>query len=160
MGWLLKDDTLNADHYGATLQHLRNVIKAKRPVMFSHRIILLHGNARPHSARTTHEKLQHYRWEFLLHLSYSPDLSPCDYYMFRPRETHKGPCFVILLWAHMFRKPSHCDITDSHRTSTYVLTDSRNCGMPVRTSMRHMPNNLIIRLRSTHSLPIQQTTLI
>ena len=74
--WLLKGITVRADHYGATLQHLRNAIKAKRPVMLSHRIILLHANARPHSARTTHEKLQHYQWEFLLHKSYSPDLPP------------------------------------------------------------------------------------
>jgi hypothetical protein len=66
-----------------------------------------------------------------------------------------------LLWAQMFRKQSHCDVNDSHRTSTYVvLTDSWNCGMPVWTSMRHIPDNLIIRLRGAHSLLIQQTTLI
>jgi len=47
-------------------------------------VLLLHDNARPHSAALTQEKLAQMYWTALEHSPYSPDLSPCDYHMFGP----------------------------------------------------------------------------
>ena len=47
-------------------------------------VILLHDNARPHTAAKTLEWLQKYTWEKLQHPAYSPDLAPSDYHLFGP----------------------------------------------------------------------------
>ena len=45
-------------------------------------IILLHDNARPHTANLMRDKLQRVGWETPQHPPYSPDLSPCDFHIF------------------------------------------------------------------------------
>ena len=45
-------------------------------------IILLHDNARPHTAAKTKEKIQDFRWELFDHPPYSPDLAPSDFLLF------------------------------------------------------------------------------
>ena len=46
--------------------------------------ILLHDNARPHTAALTQEKLDKIHCKTQQHPPYSPDLSPCDYRIFGP----------------------------------------------------------------------------
>ena len=54
-----------------------------RPVGYAIQdVLLLHDNARPHSAALTQEKLAEMYWTALEHPPCSPDLSPCDYHMF------------------------------------------------------------------------------
>ena len=60
------------------LRVLRSAIKSNRPEMLSDGIILLHDNARPHTANLVRDKLKKFGWETLHHPPYSPDLSPCD----------------------------------------------------------------------------------
>ena len=64
------------------LRVLRRAIKSKRPGMLSDVIILLHDNARPHTANIFRAILQIFGWEMLQHPPYSPDLSPCDSHIF------------------------------------------------------------------------------
>ena len=45
--------------------------------------ILLQDNARPHVATVTLQRLNKLGYEILLHLPYSPDLSPTDYHVFK-----------------------------------------------------------------------------
>ena len=45
-------------------------------------IILLHVNARPHTANLVRDKLQRFGWETLQNPPYSPDVSPCDFHIF------------------------------------------------------------------------------
>jgi len=45
-------------------------------------IILLHYNARPHTAAKTQEKIQDFYWELFNRPPYSPDLAPSDYFHF------------------------------------------------------------------------------
>ena len=45
--------------------------------------ILLQGNARPHVARPTLQKLNEFGYGTLPHPPYSPDLSPTDYHFFK-----------------------------------------------------------------------------
>ena len=47
------------------------------------KVILQHGNARPHVAKSVKTYLETLKWKFLPHPSYSPDIAPSDYYLFR-----------------------------------------------------------------------------
>eukprot|EP01133_Synstelium_polycarpum_P027808 gene27808-33623_t len=63
--------------------------KIRRPPYTAHfrkGILLLHDNARPHVADIVKEKLVELKWTVLPHPPYSPDISPCDYYLFRSLE--------------------------------------------------------------------------
>jgi histone-lysine N-methyltransferase SETMAR len=74
--FLTQGDTVNADRYCDTLSRLREAIRRKRPGLLRRGVVLLHDNARPHTANRTREFLQRYNWEILDHPPYSPDLAP------------------------------------------------------------------------------------
>ena len=63
------------------LRMVRRAIMSKRPGMLSDRILLLHDNARPHTANLVRDKLQRLSWQ-TLHPPYIPDLSPCAFQIF------------------------------------------------------------------------------
>jgi len=46
------------------------------------RILLLHDNPRPHTARATIEALETLKFEVLSHPRHSPDLAPSDFHSF------------------------------------------------------------------------------
>ena len=50
--------------------------------MLSSGIVLLHDNARPHTAARTAQLLQQFLWEVFAHPPYSPDLTLSDYHLF------------------------------------------------------------------------------
>ncbi len=63
--FLERGTTINAQRYQATLQNLRGAIKSKRPGMLSNGVILLHDNARPHTANAVQMTLSSFggkRW--------------------------------------------------------------------------------------------------
>jgi [histone H3]-lysine36 N-dimethyltransferase SETMAR len=74
--------TITADVYCETLNKLRRAIQNRRRGKLSSGVILLHDNARPHTAAKTQEKIQDFRWELFNHPPYSPDLAPSDYFLF------------------------------------------------------------------------------
>ncbi|GBO32761.1 hypothetical protein AVEN_133640-1 [Araneus ventricosus] len=59
--------TINAVTYGQTLRKLRRAIQNKRRGMLTERILLLHDNARPHTAAQTRALLDSFGWEVLDH---------------------------------------------------------------------------------------------
>ncbi|GFW94738.1 uncharacterized protein TNCV_4247781 [Trichonephila clavipes] len=63
----------------STLQKLLRAIQNKRRCMLSAGVVLLHDNARPHTANRTQELVTSFGWEQLDHPLYSPDLAPNDY---------------------------------------------------------------------------------
>ena len=59
------------------------------------RILLLHDNASPHTARATIEALEKLKFEVLSHPPYSPDLAPKDFHFFPPlKRDLKGTHFT------------------------------------------------------------------
>jgi histone-lysine N-methyltransferase SETMAR len=55
----------------------------KQPSLMNRgRPILLHDNAKPHTAEITKQLLQELSYDVLDHPPYSPDLSPTDYHLF------------------------------------------------------------------------------
>jgi histone-lysine N-methyltransferase SETMAR len=87
--------TINAEYYANLLQNdLHNALRRKRPGKLSKIPLLLHDNARPHTAKRTMETIETLGWQLLLHPAYSPDLAPCDFYLFpRMKEYLRGNHF-------------------------------------------------------------------
>ncbi|GBN85421.1 Mariner Mos1 transposase [Araneus ventricosus] len=81
---LERGTTINAQRYQATLQNVKRAINSKWIGMLSNSVILLHDNARPHTANAGKTSLQQFQRETLEHPPYSPDLSPCDFHVFGP----------------------------------------------------------------------------
>lgn len=73
--------TVTAALYCTQLARLHTAMEQKRPE--KDKVLLLHDNARPHTAKITRQKLEELGWSVLPHPPYSPDLAPSDYYLFR-----------------------------------------------------------------------------
>ena len=74
--------TITSSVYCKTLTKLRRAIQNQRRGMLKSGIVLLHDNARPHTAAKTKETVQNFKWETFDHPPYSPDLAPSDYHLF------------------------------------------------------------------------------
>jgi hypothetical protein len=61
---------------------LHRAIQNTRRGMLTSSVVLLHDNARPHTAARFRPLLEHFNWELFEHLPYSPDLAPSDYDLF------------------------------------------------------------------------------
>jgi histone-lysine N-methyltransferase SETMAR len=81
--WEVLDDkvTVNAALYTQQLDRLAAAVAENRPD--KKKIMLLHDNARPHTAKLTQAKIKGLGWEVLAHPLYSPDLALSDYHLFR-----------------------------------------------------------------------------
>jgi hypothetical protein len=53
-------------------------------------VLLHHDNARPHTARATQGRIQELHSKLLEHPTYSPDLVPNQFHMFRPLKNYLG----------------------------------------------------------------------
>ena len=84
---VLLDRQLTTDEVANHLQiigRLKPEIQSKCREQLPKCIVLLHDNARPHSAAHTVETLQKLNFEVLAHPLYSPDLAPSEYHLFGP----------------------------------------------------------------------------
>lgn len=91
-----RGSTINSARYSEMLiDRLKPAIRSKRRGLLSKGVVLLHDNARPHTAAHTVETLQKLKFEVLAHPPYSPDLAPSDYHLFGPlKETLRGRRFT------------------------------------------------------------------
>ena len=77
--------TVTSATYCDMLQReLKPAIRSKRRGKLSKEILLLHGNARPHTAAHTLETHKQLKWEAMEHPPYSRDLAPSDFHLFGP----------------------------------------------------------------------------
>jgi [histone H3]-lysine36 N-dimethyltransferase SETMAR len=85
--------TVNADHYIEALKSLKTHIARKRK-HYVRNWILHHDNARPHTAARVLEFLAKNKVAVMKHPPYSPDLAPCDFWMFpKLKEVLRGRKF-------------------------------------------------------------------
>jgi len=68
--------TANASSYCSLLGRLKTAIRTKRKGLLTQGVILIHDNARPHTARLTLKTVEQLWLEVLPHPPYSPDLVP------------------------------------------------------------------------------------
>ncbi|CAI6344606.1 unnamed protein product [Macrosiphum euphorbiae] len=87
--------TVNQTYYKEVLIKLREKIRKKRPDQFQNRSWLLHhDNAPAHSALSIREFLADKQIPVVPHPPYSPDLAPCDFFLFPKIKTDlKGQRF-------------------------------------------------------------------
>ena len=66
-----------------SLDQLKVALNEKCPELVNRKCIIIHqGNVRPHVSLMTRQKLLQLGWEVLIHLPYSPDISPLDFHLF------------------------------------------------------------------------------
>ncbi len=63
--YLLKGTTINVKRYCEMIKNLCKAIKRKRPGLLMNEVILLHDNARLHSANVTQKLSQQFQWDYL-----------------------------------------------------------------------------------------------
>ncbi|GBM97278.1 hypothetical protein AVEN_128810-1 [Araneus ventricosus] len=69
---------------GVILDTLCAAIKeGHRSGMLFSEVVLLHDNTQPHTPTRTLNKLTKFGWTVFEHQPQSPDLSPCDFHIFR-----------------------------------------------------------------------------
>jgi len=68
--------------YCEMLHKLKRSMQNKQQGTLSKGVVLLHDNARPHTAVCTNAFIKLFGWEIFDHPPYSPDLSPSDYHLF------------------------------------------------------------------------------
>ena len=82
--------TVNATSYCSLLERLKTAIRTKRKGLPTQGVILLHNNARPHTARLTLKTVEQLGLEVLPHPPYSLDLAASDYHLFGPMKKMLG----------------------------------------------------------------------
>jgi len=84
--------TVNKEFYVEVLRHLRESVRQKRPEKRRDgNWILHHDNAPPHTSHLVQQFLAKHGTAQLQKLPYSPDLAPCDFFLFpRLKKVLKG----------------------------------------------------------------------
>lgn len=84
LNWAVPPGTrVNGPYYQWVIREkLRPAIRRKRRQLLENGVILLHDNAPVHVTRSLLDMLDAWDWEVLQHPPYSPDLSPCDFFLF------------------------------------------------------------------------------
>lgn len=76
--------TITSDVYCQQLDKVNEKLHLHQPALVNRKTpLLLHDNARPHTAKMTLQKLKDLGYETLPHPPYSPDIAPTDYHFFR-----------------------------------------------------------------------------
>jgi histone-lysine N-methyltransferase SETMAR len=92
--YLPRKTTMNGNYYAEVLGKLEKAIKEKRKEKFKNGILLLHDNAPVHKAGVVQDALKKLKFQELNHPPYSPDLAPCDYFLFRKlKKKFRGQIF-------------------------------------------------------------------
>lgn len=87
--FLEPNKTITAALYIQQLTKLNSELIKKRPALVNRKQVLFHqDNARPHTAKTTIEKIKEFNWEIMHHPPYSPDIAPSDYHLFRSLQNY------------------------------------------------------------------------
>ena len=83
--YMEKDVTVTSVNYCNMLRNeLRPTIRSKRRGRLTQGVLLLHYNARTHTAHLTVNTIRQLNWEVLEHPAYSSDLAPSDFHLFGP----------------------------------------------------------------------------
>jgi len=78
-----KGQTVTGEYYSSVLKHqLMGKLRKKRPNLVSDGWLLHHDNAPAHASRICCDTLEDIGAELLVHPPYSPDLAPCDFFLF------------------------------------------------------------------------------
>jgi histone-lysine N-methyltransferase SETMAR len=80
--FIVQGQTVNQQCYLEVLTKLRKCVRRKRPGLWPDKWIIQHDNAPAHDALRVREFLAKYSITKRDHPPYSPDLAPCDFWLF------------------------------------------------------------------------------
>ncbi|GBN77800.1 Histone-lysine N-methyltransferase SETMAR [Araneus ventricosus] len=80
--FMTHETTINSEVYCRTLKKLKRAIQNNRRGLLSSGVVLLHDNARPHTAVRTGEVLRKFKWDVFQHPPYRKDLALSDFHLF------------------------------------------------------------------------------
>ncbi|EFN68500.1 Histone-lysine N-methyltransferase SETMAR, partial [Camponotus floridanus] len=81
--WVPEGQTVNQHYYIEILSTLRERVRRRRPELWKNNSWMLHqDNAPSHSALSVKSFFAKHKITVLDHPPYSPDLAPCDYFLF------------------------------------------------------------------------------
>ena len=86
--YLPPKSTSTGEYYAGLLDRLKEVISTQRPGLKKKKVLFHHDNASPHRSHVVMSKLDEVSFEIVQHPAYSPDLAPCDYYLFTNLKKH------------------------------------------------------------------------
>ncbi len=116
------EGTVDSDVYIASLKVFREALRRKRPKLWSERsFILLQDNASPHTSIPTLDFLHTVDMADKLwpHPQYSPDLSPCDYWVF--------PVLKSKIRGNRFENLEYVKTTVKRMLREIPLAEYQNC---------------------------------
>lgn len=90
MDFLQKGRTITGQYYSELLDRFDIKLKETRPHLAKKKVLFHHDNAPAHSSRIVAAKLHELHYELLPHPPYSPDLAPCDFFLFPNMKTWLG----------------------------------------------------------------------
>ena len=80
---VVRGHTITGQYYSDVLKNqLLQKMRAKRPELIANGWILHHDNAPPHTSQVCRDTIDELEVEILAHPAYSPDLAPCDFFLF------------------------------------------------------------------------------
>lgn len=80
--YLEKGKTITGAYYVDLLGRFNADLKKKRPHLAKKKVLFHHDNAPAHTSAVATAKLVELHYELLPHPPYSPDLAPCDFFLF------------------------------------------------------------------------------
>lgn len=80
--FLEKGKTITGAYYAALLERFNEELMKKRPHLAKKKVLFHQDNAPAHSSAVATSKLVELGYELLPHPPYSPDLAPCDFFLF------------------------------------------------------------------------------
>jgi len=86
--YMAHKSTMTADVYVNTLKSLRDALKEKRRGLLIRGVMMLHDNVPVHKAKKAQAAIAECGFQEMNHPPYSPDLAPCDYFLFRHLKKH------------------------------------------------------------------------
>jgi histone-lysine N-methyltransferase SETMAR len=93
--WIPSGQTVNQQCYLEVLMKLRERVRRKRPELWKNGWILHQDNAPAHIALSVKQCLATHNITVLQHPLYSPDLAPCDFFLFpKIKSVLKGTQFL------------------------------------------------------------------
>ena len=80
--YLEKGSTITGQYYADLLGRFEAKLMKQRPHLAKKKVLFHHDNTPAHSSAIATAKLVELRYELLPHPPYSPDLAPCDFFLF------------------------------------------------------------------------------
>ena len=74
---------IRSEKYTQKIDEMHRKLQCLQLALVNRMVPVLHDNTQPHIVQPTLQKLNKLGYEILLHLPYSPDLSPTDYHFFK-----------------------------------------------------------------------------